>query len=112
MTVLLLFLLAGEGLVRLCQVTVPGSIVGMLLLLVALQTPWGPRVEALILGPGGGLLAIMPLLLVPLAVGLITEMSFLADDGLPALIAMVAGWLVATAVSAAVSVVAMRRTRT
>lgn len=109
MTVLLLFLLAGEGIVRLCHLTVPGSIIGMLLLLAALQSPWGPRLEALVLAPGGSLVAIMPLLLVPLAVGLITEIGFLADDGLRAVIAMVAGWLVATAVSAAIAAVAVRR---
>lgn len=69
--------LLGELLVTVLEVPIPGSVVGMVLLLVGLivigKVPEGLRVSS------EGLLKVLPLLLVPAGVGLMTHFSVLSE---------------------------------
>ncbi len=76
---LILFIcqLLGELLVTLLSVPIPGSVVGMVILLVGLmikgEVPEGLRLS------GEGLLKVLPLLLVPAGVGLMTHFKLLSE---------------------------------
>lgn len=69
--------LLGEILVTFFAVPIPGSVVGMLLLLIGLiisgRVPDGLRVSS------EGLLSVLPLLLVPAGVGLMTHFGVLSE---------------------------------
>ena len=69
--------LAGEVVVTFFQVPIPGSVVGMLLLLIGLivvgRVPDGLRLSS------EGLLSILPLLLVPAGVGLMNHFGVLSE---------------------------------
>jgi len=93
--------LAGETLVRLLGVPVPGPVAGMVILLAGLVLAGGPG-ESL-RRAGTGLLGYLTLFFVPAGVGLVTHGSRLATDWLPILAAIVVstlstmllvGWLV------------------
>lgn len=93
--------LAGETLVRLLGVPVPGPVAGMVILLVGLVIAGGPG-ESL-RRAGTGLLGYLTLFFVPAGVGLVTHGPRLAADWLPILVAIVVstlatmllvGWLV------------------
>jgi holin-like protein len=95
LAVLLLFQLAGEVASRLLALPVPGPVVGMVLLLVALELRL-PRQDALRLA-SGGLLAVLSLLFVPAGVGIVQHLPRLAAEW-PALAASL---LVSTAATLA-----------
>ena len=93
--------LAGETLVRLLGVPVPGPVAGMVILLLGLVLAGGPG-ESL-RRAGTGLLGYLTLFFVPAGVGLVTHGPRLAADWLPILVAIVVstlatmllvGWLV------------------
>jgi len=93
--------LAGEVLVRLLGLPVPGPVLGMVLLLAGLVAGGGPS-EGLRTA-GHGLLRYLPLFFVPAGVGLVTHGERLASDWLPLLAGIVVstlatmvvvGWLV------------------
>ena len=93
--------LAGETLVRLLGVPVPGPVAGMVILLGGLVLAGGPG-ESL-RRAGTGLLGYLTLFFVPAGVGLVTHGPRLAADWLPILAAIVVstlatmllvGWLV------------------
>lgn len=93
--------LAGEVLVRLLGLPVPGPVLGMVLLLAGLVAGGGPS-EGLRTA-GYGLLRYLPLFFVPAGVGLVTHGERLASDRLPLLAGIVVstlatmvvvGWLV------------------
>ncbi|WP_299178148.1 CidA/LrgA family protein [uncultured Neptuniibacter sp.] len=75
--ILLACQLCGELTVTLLNVPVPGSVVGMVLLLIGLmirgEVPDGLRTT------GEGLLRLLPLLLVPAGVGLMTHFALLSE---------------------------------
>ena len=75
--ILLVCQLVGELIVTAASVPIPGSVVGMVLLLVGLivrgEVPEGLRVTA------EGLLKVLPLLLVPAGVGLMNYFGVLSD---------------------------------
>lgn len=73
LAVLLLFQLAGELLVRLAGLPVPGPVVGMILLFVALLAR-GPAPEAFA-GTSRGLLDHLTLLFVPAGVGIVAHLD-------------------------------------
>lgn len=74
--ILLVCQLLGELMVTLLEVPIPGSVVGMMLLLIGLiirgEVPEGLRLT------GEGLLKVLPLLLVPAGVGLMTHFELLS----------------------------------
>lgn len=93
--------LAGEVLVRLLGLPVPGPVLGMVLLLAGLVAGGGPS-EGLRTA-GHGLLRYLPLFFVPAGVGLVTHGDRLAGAWLPLLAGIVVstlatmvvvGWLV------------------
>lgn len=91
LAVLLLFLYAGEGIVRAAGLPVPGSVVGMVLLFAALRLRVVP---AALVGPAADLLLRhMGLLFVPPAVGVMVYGALLRAQWLPLAGASVAGTL-------------------
>jgi holin-like protein len=96
-SILLLFQLAGEVLTRLAGWPVPGPVVGMALLLAALQgrAPVGEAVS----GVASGLLAHLSLLFVPAGVGVMLHAPRLAAEW-PAVLG---GLLVSTAAAVGVT---------
>jgi holin-like protein len=98
LTWLLVFQCLGEALVRLAGLPVPGPVVGMLLLFVALRvrraTPEALTVAA------AGLLKHLSLLFVPAGVGVMLHVGRVADEWLPIAVALVASTIVAIAVTA------------
>ena len=72
-TLLLVLQIAGEALARLFELSVPGPVVGLLLLLGALVAH--PDVERLVDGAAGALLAHLSLLFVPAGVGVVVHLG-------------------------------------
>ncbi|HEX6827563.1 MAG TPA: CidA/LrgA family protein [Burkholderiales bacterium] len=99
---LLVYQLAGELLVLLFGLPVPGPVIGMLLLFVTLLVRGGaprPLREA-----AQGLLRHLSLLFVPAGVGVMVHAGRIAAEWLPILVALV----LSTAVTIAVTALAMR----
>lgn len=84
--ILLLFQLIGEVIVYMMAIPVPGAVVGLVLLLVALmfygRVPDSLRVSA------EGLLSILPLMLVPAGVGLMVHFKLIAEEWLGITVAL------------------------
>lgn len=81
----------GELLVRGLNLTVPGPVVGMALLLVALR--W-PSVRDSVAGCADFLLSHLSLLFVPIGVGVMTHLSVMSDYGLRiAVVLVLSTWL-------------------
>lgn len=78
LAVLLVFQLAGEVLAHLLSLPVPGPVVGMVLLLLALELGL-PQREGL-RAASGGLLAVLSLLFVPAGVGIVQHLPRLAAE--------------------------------
>jgi holin-like protein len=97
LAVLLVFQLAGELLTRLGNLPVPGPVVGMVLLVVALEL--GLPIRTGLRAASGGLLAHLSLLFVPAGVGIIQHLPRLSQEW-PALGAAL---LVSTAATVAVT---------
>ncbi|MDX1608850.1 MAG: CidA/LrgA family protein [Halofilum sp. (in: g-proteobacteria)] len=97
---LLVFQLAGEVLVRLVDVPVPGPVAGMLLLFVALAVRGSVPEEVSTVA--NGLLSHLSLLFVPAGVGIIAHAARLGGTWLPLLLALVGSTLLAVAVTALV----------
>jgi holin-like protein len=102
LTWLLVFQCLGEVLVRLIGLPVPGPVVGMLLLFVALRVKG--RAPAAIDGAATGLLQHLSLLFVPAGVGVMLHFGRLADEW-PALVAAL---LLSTVIAIGVTAVAMQ----
>jgi holin-like protein len=94
---LLLCQSAGEALARLLHLPLPGPVIGMLLLLVALR--W-PRLRAPVGAAADSLLAHLSLLFVPVGVGVMTHMGLISQYGLRLLLAMVLSTWIGLAVTA------------
>lgn len=84
---LLLCQLLGELIVTLLEIPVPGSVVGMVLLLVALMVLG--RVPQTLRQSAEGVLAVLPLLLVPPGVGLMVHFELIAANWMAILVALV-----------------------
>ena len=102
LTLIFLCQLAGEALVRLLGVPVPGPVAGMVILLLGLVVAGGPTEP--VRRAGTGLLGYLPLFFVPAGVGLIAHGARLKADWFPILLAivgstlltmLVVGWLIA-----------------
>ena len=109
--ILVAFAAAGGALRDLLGLPIPGSTLGMIALLIVLLTP-ARRVASRWVAPAAdSLVAVLPLLLVPLAVGIIGSFGTLAEHALAIAAALVAGWLVTFVTAAFVADLLMRRTR-
>ena len=99
-TWLLIFQFAGEVVVRLAGLPLPGPVVGMALLLAALLVR-GSVPEALA-AAADGLAKHLSLLFVPAGVGVIMHARRLAEEWLPIALALVISTVLAIAVAALV----------
>jgi holin-like protein len=79
--VLLLFLLGGEALSQLFHLPIPGSVLGMVAIALALNRGWVR--EATIDGPARLLVRGMGLLFVPAGVGIVAQGELLRTQWLP-----------------------------
>lgn len=90
--ILLVCQLVGELIVTVFGVPIPGSVVGMVLLLIGLivrgEVPEGLRVTA------EGLLKVLPLLLVPAGVGLMNYFGVLSDYWLELMVSLFVSTLI------------------
>jgi holin-like protein len=98
LTLLLVFQLVGEVLVRGLDVPIPGPVVGMAMLLAVLVIRNGPGED--LRGTANGLLQHLSLLFVPAGTGVMLHFSRLADEWLPLLVALAVSTVLSIAVSA------------
>jgi len=99
LAILLLCQSAGEAVVRLAQLSLPGPVLGMLMLLAALSLP---AVRAPVQAMAEVLLAHLSLLFVPAGVGVMTHLALISQYGLRILFVIVLSTLVGMAVTALV----------
>ncbi|MCV6588417.1 MAG: CidA/LrgA family protein [Marinobacterium sp.] len=90
--------LLGEILVLSLDIPVPGAVVGMLLLLIALMVQG--EVATGLRTAGEGLLKYLPLMLVPSGVGLMVHLELIARDWLAIVLALVLSTVVTFVVTA------------
>lgn len=86
LTLLLIAQALGEALVRLTHAPLPGPVLGLLLMLLALR--WAPLRDTL-RPAADGLLAHLSLLFVPVGVGVMTHLHLIGEYGLRLLLAVV-----------------------
>jgi holin-like protein len=106
LTCLLICQSAGEALSRLLGLPLPGPVLGLLLLLLALR--W-PRIRVPVGAAAEALLAHFSLLFVPVGLGVITHLDLIRQYGVQLLIALVASAWIGLAVTALVLRVLLRR---
>ncbi len=97
-TVLILCQLAGEALVALTHLPIPGPVCGMALLFGALV--WNGRVPDELGKTADGLLSNLSLLFVPAGTGIMLHFKLLAGDWLPLGAALIVSTLLTIAVTA------------
>lgn len=107
--ILLLCQLVGEIVARILSLPVPGPVVGMLMLWVALSgrrsaPPWLHETAQ-------GVLRHFPLLFVPAGVGIMVHIALLQREWLPLLITLITSTLVTMIVTAAIMRFLLRRLR-
>lgn len=98
---LLVFQLAGEIIARALQWPVPGPVIGMVLLFLALVLRRGPSDD--LQTTGQGLLRHLSLLFVPAGAGIMVHLHRVADEWWPLLVSL----LVSTTASLAVTALVM-----
>jgi holin-like protein len=106
---LLVFQLLGEAIVRLGAVPVPGPVVGLALLLLALLLR--PAAVDAIKPTAQGLLQHLSLLFVPAGVGVMQHLQRLGDEALAIGVALVLSTLLGLAAAAGTLLWLMRRQR-
>ena len=99
LALLLLMQSAGEALSHFLQLPVPGPVVGMVLLLLALR--WAP-VQQAIAPAAGFLLTHLSLPFVPVGVGVMTHLALLGTHGLRLVVVIVLSTWIGMAVTALV----------
>ena len=102
LTTLLVFQLAGEVAARGLNLPVPGPVLGMLFLFIALVLRGGPGHE--LQATGSTLLQHLSLLFVPAGVGIMVHLHRVADDWLPLLLSL----LISTAATLVVTALTMK----
>ncbi|MGC9349193.1 MAG: CidA/LrgA family protein [Anaerolineae bacterium] len=108
LALLLLFQLAGEILVRLLELPVPGPVAGMILLFLALMA-WGKAPDGLE-AAAGGLLEHLALMFVPAGSGIVAYIALIRREWLPITVALIASTLIAIAVTALTMQYLVKRT--
>ncbi|MEZ5685493.1 MAG: CidA/LrgA family protein [Paracoccaceae bacterium] len=98
LSVILLFQLAGEVVSRAAHLPLPGPVLGMVALVVALSL--SPRLAALVRPTAQGLLQHLSLLFVPAGVGVVAHLPVLAEYGMALALALVGSTLLAIVVGA------------
>ncbi len=98
LTIILIYQLLGEVAVRLLAVSVPGPVLGMLLLLLTLLLK--PKIHKSIDTVADGLLSHLSLLFVPAGVGIMLYFNLIASQWVPIVIAILAGTMITMLVSA------------
>ena len=106
LTLILLCQLLGEGIIRALGLPVPGPVLGMALLFLAMLAV--PRVAATVVPVGEGILRHLSLLFVPAGVGVIGHVPVLASHGAGLGLALVVSTALALAVGAGVFVAVSR----
>jgi holin-like protein len=104
---LLVCQLVGELVVRVLGVPFPGPLVGMVLLLALLLVRRPHGESPLVKGPET-VLRYLPLLYVPVGVGVVAYLSRLGRDALPITGGLVLSWLAGLLVTAAVAALGLR----
>jgi holin-like protein len=99
-TQILLFQLAGEIISRWLALPIPGPVLGLFFLFVALVARGGPGHE--LQDTARGLLQHLSLLFVPAGTGILLHLHRLADEGLAIGVSLVASTFLAMAVTALV----------
>ncbi len=99
--------LAGEFLVRLLGLPVPGPVAGMVILLVALGLRT-PAPSAGVVRVAEGLLRHLQLLFVPAGVGVVQYLPLLAASALPLVTGLFFSWFLALAATAATALALLR----
>ena len=107
---LLVCQLAGELLVRLTRVELPGPVVGMVIFLIVLRIA-KPSASAPLTRAPSLLLKHLQLLFIPAGVGLIVYLDRLRDNALPLAVGLWGSWLLGLAVTGYVVTVLVRWTR-
>jgi holin-like protein len=107
-TALLACQLAGEVLARSLALSVPGPVLGMVLLLLVLLARGRPATAPLV-AVSDGLLANLGLLFVPAGVGVVLHLPLLARDWAPLSLAILAGTLLAIAATGRLAQALLRR---
>ncbi|MCP5269253.1 MAG: CidA/LrgA family protein [Zoogloeaceae bacterium] len=108
LTQLLVFQLIGEVIARGLNLPVPGPVIGMLLLFLALALRGGPAPE--LQSTSQGLLQHLSLLFVPAGTGIIVHMHRVADEWVPLLASLLISTVVTLAVTALIMRLLARRT--
>lgn len=106
LTVLLVFQLIGEVIVQLAGLPIPGPVIGLLLLFLALCVRGG--LAAPLRDTANGILQHLSLLFVPAGVGVMVHFARVSGEWLPILTAVLASTALAIAVSALVMRALMR----
>lgn len=109
LTLLLVFQLIGEVIARVLALPVPGPVIGMGLLFIALMLRGGPDED--LRQTAGQLLQHLSLLFVPAGTGIVLYGDRLAAEWLPLLLALFFSTLLAIAVTALVLQALTRRLR-
>ena len=91
LTWLLVCQLAGEIIVRVLDLPVPGPVVGMVALFALLQLR-RPREDAGVLRAADALLRHLQLFFVPAGVGIVVYLGVLRDNAVPVAVALVVSW--------------------
>lgn len=99
-TLLLVFQLVGEVIAQSFSLPIPGPVIGMALLFVALALRGGPSVE--LRGTAQGLLQHLSLLFVPAGTGVMLHWQRMSDEWLPLVISLFASTGITIAVTALV----------
>lgn len=102
LTQLLVFQLLGEVVARWFALPVPGPVLGMLLLFLALALRGGPGAE--LQATSQNLLQHLSLLFVPAGVGIMVHLNRVADEWLPLLLSL----LISTAATLVVTALVMK----
>jgi len=106
LTWLLLCQSAGEALARLLGLSLPGPVLGLLILLLALNAP---RVRQPVEAAADALLAHLSLLFVPVGVGVMTHLALIAEYGVRMLVVIAASTWLGLAATALVMRLMLRR---
>lgn len=107
--VIVAFAALGTLVQALTALPIPGSTLGMIALLVLLATPLRGWLTRVVAPAADSLIAVLPLLLVPLSVGVIGSFGEFAEQALAIVAALVAGWLATFLTAALIADRLMRR---
>ena len=106
LTLLLVFQLVGEVIARALALPIPGPVIGMALLFLALLIRGGPGEDLRL--TSGQLLQHLSLLFVPAGVGIMVHLHRVADEWLPLLLSLLISTVATLVVTALVMKLCMR----